>query len=71
MSEKLFALNEEYLRCPECDAYRHHRTRRWESSIAVIIDEECIRCRHIFDREVTRKTILKGKNETLYALQPD
>lgn len=46
-------ITEEYLWCPECDAYRQHRPKRFETSIAIVVDEECVRCGHIFDRQVT------------------
>jgi len=40
-----------YIWCPDCDAYRHTKIWRWETSKAVIVDEECVRCGRIFDRE--------------------
>jgi len=45
----------EYKWCPDCDAYRHTKLKRWETSIAVVVDEECVRCGHIFDRQVNKK----------------
>jgi len=53
--EELVNLDEEYLWCHDCDAWRHHQPKRWESSIAIVVDEECVRCRYIFNRKVSKR----------------